>query len=155
MAFSTLTNVKTILALGPNRSILGTIIRPDPVLLKRKGGRDGEVTFNSLLPGAGEPIQQPLFGDDQEMLCNWQFGDDEPLPRGNITPEGFGTPSSKKKRKAREKSRKKEKEKHTSKRKQDDNEYSKEKSSKKKRWRQNGSDANGFGHSGRRSPWNR
>ncbi|TYK20252.1 non-canonical poly(A) RNA polymerase PAPD5 [Cucumis melo var. makuwa] len=113
MAYSILTNVKTILGLGPNRSILGTIIRPDPVLLKRKGGRHGEVTFNSLLPGAGEPLQQPdQCGDDQEMLCNWQFGDDEPLPRGNNTPENVGTPSSKKKRKTREKSRKKEKESH-------------------------------------------
>lgn len=136
MAFSTLTNVKTILGLGPNRSILGTIIRPDPVLLKRKGGRDGEVTFDSLLPGAGEPIQQPQYVDEQEMLFNWQFGDDEPLPRGNCASKNVGTPSSKKKRKAREKSKKKEKENHTSKCGKEDNGYSKEKSSKKKRWRQ-------------------
>ncbi|XP_059661516.1 uncharacterized protein LOC132307704 isoform X1 [Cornus florida] len=54
MAFSALTNAKTILSLGPNRSILGTIIRPDPVLLERKGGISGEVTFDKLLPGAGE-----------------------------------------------------------------------------------------------------
>ncbi|XP_038899128.1 terminal nucleotidyltransferase 4B [Benincasa hispida] len=155
MAFSILTNVKTILGLGPNRSILGTIIRPDPVLLKRKGGRDGEVTFNSLLPGAGEPIQQPEYGDDLEMLCNWQFGDDEPLPRGNDASQNFGTPSSKKRRKSRNKSRKKQKENHKSKRRHEDNGYSKEKSSKKKRWKLNGSDANGFGHAGRRSPWNR
>lgn len=155
MAFSILTNVKTILGLGPNRSILGTIIRPDPVLLKRKGGKDGEVTFNSLLPGAGESIQQPDYGDDQEILCNWQFGDDEPLPRGNGTSENFGTSSSKKKRKSREKSRKKEKENHTSKHRHGDNGCSKEKSSKKKRWRSNGSDANGYGHAGRRSPWSR
>ncbi|XP_022139704.1 non-canonical poly(A) RNA polymerase PAPD5 [Momordica charantia] len=155
LAFSTLTNVKTILGLGPNRSILGTIIRPDPVLLKRKGGTDGEVTFNSLLPGAGEPIQLQ-YGNEQEMLCNWQFGDDEePLPRGNDASEDFGTPSSRKKRKVscREKSKKKERENSSSKRRHEENGYSKEKSSKKKRWRQNGSDANGFSHSGRRSPW--
>lgn len=156
MAYSILTNVKTILGLGPNRSILGTIIRPDPVLLKRKGGRHGEVTFNSLLPGAGEPLQQPdQCGDDQEMLCNWQFGDDEPLPRGNNTPENVGTPSSKKKRKTREKSRKKEKESHMSKRRHEDNGSRKEKSSKKKRSRQNGNDANGLWNAGRRSPWSR
>ncbi|XP_022936827.1 non-canonical poly(A) RNA polymerase PAPD5 [Cucurbita moschata] len=143
MAFSILTNVKTILGLGPNRSILGTIIRPDPVLLKRKGGRDGEVTFTSLLPGAGEPIQQqPEYGDGQEMLCNWQFGDDEPLPRGNDASGNLDTPSSKKKRKSREKSRNKEKENRGS------SKRSKEKSSRKKRWRENGSD-------GRRSPWKR
>ncbi|XP_022976478.1 non-canonical poly(A) RNA polymerase PAPD5 [Cucurbita maxima] len=144
MAFSILTNVKTILGLGPNRSILGTIIRPDPVLLKRKGGRDGEVTFTSLLPGAGEPIQQqPEYGDGQEMLCNWQFGDDEPLPRGNDASRNLDTPSSKKKRKSRcEKSRNKDKENHGS------SKRSKEKSSRKKRWRENGSD-------GRRSPWKR
>lgn len=81
MAFSTLTDPKIILSLGPKRSILGTIIRPDPNLIERKGGLNGEVTFNSLLPGAGEPIQQK-FGE-QDMLCNWQLDDEEELlPRG-------------------------------------------------------------------------
>lgn len=81
MAFTTLTNPKTILGLGPNRSILGMIIRPDPVLLERKGGSNGEVTFNNLLPGAGEPSQEQ-YGD-RDMLCNWRFDDEEePLPRG-------------------------------------------------------------------------
>ncbi|CAI0543799.1 unnamed protein product [Linum tenue] len=81
MAHSTLTNPKTIFSLGPNRSILGTIIRPDPVLLQRKGGQNGDVTFNSLLPGAGEPLQSRY--DHQEIMCNWQLDDEEALPRGN------------------------------------------------------------------------
>ena len=69
------------MSLGPNRSILGTIIRPDPVLLGRKGGLNGDVTFDKLLPGAGEPLQQQ-YGE-QDMLCNWQLDyEEEPLPRG-------------------------------------------------------------------------
>ena len=99
MAFTTLTNPKIILGLGPNRSILGSIIRPDPVLLERKGGLNGDVTFNSLLPGAGEQLQQN--NGDQDMLCNWHLDcEEEPLPRG-IDP-GIEAPkhSSGKKRKA-------------------------------------------------------
>lgn len=98
MAYLTLINPKTILSLGPNRSILGTIIRPDPVLLERKGGRNGDVTFNSLLPGAGEPIQSP----NQEILGNWQLDDDEAeLPRGGGIPQdGSTSKSSRKKRKS-------------------------------------------------------
>ncbi|KAK9078245.1 hypothetical protein SSX86_002302 [Deinandra increscens subsp. villosa] len=52
MACSTLTDTKLIMSLGPDRSILGTIIEPDKVLLERKGGLNGEVTFTNLLPGA-------------------------------------------------------------------------------------------------------
>ncbi|CAN8252781.1 unnamed protein product [Cochlearia groenlandica] len=78
MALSTLTNTKAILALGPNRSILGTIIRPDRTLLERKGGKNGEVTFNSLLPGAGEPLPMPsnhkLFDEDKEGFFPRGFG---------------------------------------------------------------------------------
>ncbi|KAI4322932.1 hypothetical protein L6164_022580 [Bauhinia variegata] len=99
MAFTTLTNPKTILDLGPNRSILGTIIRPDPVLLERKGGLNGEVIFNSLLPGAGEPLQQKYR--DQDMLCNWQLDyEEEPLPRRTQGSKDASTHSSGKKRKA-------------------------------------------------------
>ncbi|XP_061365881.1 uncharacterized protein LOC133309161 isoform X2 [Gastrolobium bilobum] len=99
MAFTTLTNPKIILSLGPNRSILGTIIRPDPVLLERKGGLNGEVTFNSLLPGAGETLQQQ-YGE-QDMLCNWQLDyEEEPLPRGIDTGAEPSTRSSTKKRKS-------------------------------------------------------
>ncbi|KAK6946724.1 PAP/25A-associated [Dillenia turbinata] len=99
MAFSTLTNASTIIGLGPNRSILGTIIRADPALLKRKGGSNGDVTFNSLLTGAGEPIQLQV-GDQQEILCNWRMDEEEePLPRGNGSANGNSPHSSGKKRK--------------------------------------------------------
>ncbi|KAI5411896.1 uncharacterized protein LOC127086340 [Lathyrus oleraceus] len=101
MAFTTLTNPKVILSLGPNRSILGTIIRPDPVLMERKGGSNGEITFDSLLPGAGEPVQQQ-FGEN-DMLCNWQLDyEEEPLPRGDgdNTVAEPSTRSSRKKRKS-------------------------------------------------------
>lgn len=98
MAFNTLTNAKIITSLGPHKSILGTIIRPDPVLLKRKGGRSGEVTFESLLPGAGEPLA-PSYGDGQDIFCNWQWDDEEePLPRGGSIAEP--TSSGKRKRKS-------------------------------------------------------
>ncbi|KAJ8424987.1 hypothetical protein Cgig2_027996 [Carnegiea gigantea] len=102
MAYSTLTNTKTIMNLGPNRSILGTIIRPDPVLLERKGGSNGQVTFNSLLPGAGELLDSQ-YDEKQDMLCNWRFDNDyeeEPLPRGGGAAESSGASSSGKKRKA-------------------------------------------------------
>lgn len=100
MAFSTLTNSKTILALGPNKSILGTIIRPDAVLLERKGSNVG-VTFNKLLPGAGEQFQ-PEYNDEEGLAFNWQLGneEEEPLPRGNGVPENGSMQSSGKKRKS-------------------------------------------------------
>lgn len=78
-----LTDAKAIIGLGPNQSILGIIIRPDPVLLERKGGCNGEVTFDSLLPGAGKPVQRQ-FVDDHDIQCNWHLFDDEPLPRGIV-----------------------------------------------------------------------
>ncbi|GMJ10189.1 TRF4/5-Like [Hibiscus trionum] len=104
MALSTLTNPKTILSLGSNRSILGTIIRPDPVLLERKGGPSGDVTFSNLLPGAGEPIQT-LHGEQQDILCNWQLDDEEPLPRGDGDTGDVSAQSSWKKRKISSKER--------------------------------------------------
>lgn len=110
MAYTTLTNPKVILCLGPNRSILGTIIRPDPTLVERKGGA-GLVAFDSLLPGAGKPLQ--LEHDGQEFMCNWQLDDDDdPLPRGDDSAGGGSGRSSGKKRKAsfKEKSGKKGKE---------------------------------------------
>lgn len=103
MAYSTLTNTKTIMNLGPNRSILGTIIRPDAVLLERKGGSNGEMTFNTLLPGAGE-VFNSQYDEKQDILCNWQLDNDfeEPLPRGgdDYAKSNGGTSSSGKKRKA-------------------------------------------------------
>ncbi|MED6109833.1 hypothetical protein PIB30_037222 [Stylosanthes scabra] len=99
MAYTTLTNPKTIMNLGPNKSILGTIIRPDCVLLERKGGFNGDVTFHSLLPGAGEPLEQQ-YGE-QDMLCNWQFdSEEEPLPRGNNDDAEPSNRSSTRKRKS-------------------------------------------------------
>jgi non-canonical poly(A) RNA polymerase PAPD5/7 len=143
MAFTTLTNPKTILSLGPNRSILGTIIRPDPVLLERKGGKNGEVTFSSLLPGAGEPLQSN-YGQ-QEILCNWQLDDEEEaLPRGGGDAGDGSAHSSGKKRKAssKEKSRKKKSKENgdIGKLRHDESGSKKEKSTKKKqRWRKNDS----------------
>ncbi|KAG6793839.1 hypothetical protein POTOM_003063 [Populus tomentosa] len=143
MAFTTLTNPKTILSLGPNRSILGTIIRPDPVLLERKGGKNGEVTFSSLLPGAGEPLQSN-YGQ-QEIMCNWQLDDEEEaLPRGGGHAGDGSAHSSGKKRKAssKEKSRKKKSKENgdIGKVRHDDSGSKKEKSTKKKqRWRKNDS----------------
>lgn len=101
MAFTTLTNAKAILHLGPNRSILSAIIRPDAVLLERKGGSNGKLTFNNLFPGAGEPLER-LLGDQQEIYCNWALDneEEEPLPRGNGTPGDSDVKSSGKKRKA-------------------------------------------------------
>ncbi|KAI3889975.1 hypothetical protein MKW92_037277 [Papaver armeniacum] len=100
MAFSMLTSSKSILALGPNRSILGTIIRPDPLLVERKGGSNGDITFSSLLRGAGEPVQSE-FQSGQDISCNWQqINDEEPLPRGSGTPVNVSGGSSSRKRKA-------------------------------------------------------
>ena len=130
MAFSTLTNAKTILGLDPNRSILGTIIRPDPVLLERKGGSNGNVTFDHLLPGAGEPLSPQTGG--QEFLCNWKLDDAEeeslPLPRSNlIAGDDSSAHSSGKKRKSfKEKLHKKVKERADT---------EKDRSKKKRRWR--------------------
>nr|XP_043623972.1 terminal nucleotidyltransferase 4B [Erigeron canadensis] len=81
MAYSTLTNTKLLMSLGPESSILGTIIRPDKVLLERKGGLNGDVTFTKLLPGAGEQIQND-FSEHDGLFCNWNLDDEEPLPRG-------------------------------------------------------------------------
>ncbi|KAK1414309.1 hypothetical protein QVD17_30053 [Tagetes erecta] len=101
MACSTLTDNKLIMSLGPNRSILGTIIRPDKVLLERKGGLNGDVTFTNLLPGAGEPFQKD-FDEHEGLFCNWNVDDEEPLPRGKdiaIGDDGAAKESGKKSKK--------------------------------------------------------
>ncbi|KVH93037.1 Nucleotidyl transferase domain-containing protein [Cynara cardunculus var. scolymus] len=102
LACSTLTNTKLIMSLDPNRSILGTIIRPDKVLLERKGGLNGDVTFTNLLPGAGEPLQKD-FGEHEGLFCNWNLDDEEePLPRGKEivgADDGGGAMESGKKKK--------------------------------------------------------
>jgi non-canonical poly(A) RNA polymerase PAPD5/7 len=110
MALSTLTNTKAILSLGPNRSILGTIIRPDRVLSERKGGQNGDVTFNSLLPGAGEPLPLESNGKTNGgLFCNWELEEEEEegsFPRGNDITPVVDTPG----KKSKESSRKKEEE---------------------------------------------
>ncbi|KAH7851322.1 hypothetical protein Vadar_009801 [Vaccinium darrowii] len=133
MAFSTLTNAKTIFSLGPSRSILGTIIRPDTVLLERKGGSNGEMTFNNLLPGAGEPLQANFDGQ-QEIYCNWKLDDEEePLPRGKLNfDDGNTASSSGKKRKASKEEKRAKKAKENG----EESGSRKEKGKKKRRWRE-------------------
>ncbi|KAL3652553.1 hypothetical protein CASFOL_002234 [Castilleja foliolosa] len=101
-AFTKLTNAKAITQLGPDRSILGAIIRPDSVLMERKGGSTGKLTFNNLVPDAAEPLQQLLGDDQQDIYCNWSLNDqdEEPLPRGNGVTGNSDVKSSGKKRKA-------------------------------------------------------
>ncbi|XP_076882499.1 uncharacterized protein LOC143530979 [Bidens hawaiensis] len=62
MACSILTNTWLIMSLGPDRSILGTIIGPDEVVLERKGGLNGDVAFTDVLPGAGELMLDEFCG---------------------------------------------------------------------------------------------
>lgn len=150
MAFRTLTNPKIIMDLGPGRSILGTIIRPDSVLVERKGGSNGEVTFNSLLPGAGEPLQHQS-GDQQEILCNWQMDEEELLPRGNgMAGESSHSSGKKRKSSSKEKSGKKVKDNNQVKGKirHEENGSMGEKGMKKKHGKFN-RDANGFGRHNR------
>ncbi|KAJ0103344.1 hypothetical protein Patl1_04646 [Pistacia atlantica] len=109
MAFTTLTNPKTIFSLGPNRSILGTIIRPDPVLLERKGG-----------------------SNDYE---------EESFPRGDDSAQSSG---KKRKASSKEKSRKKKVKESGEMERHEESGSRKERSSKKKRWRHNRENANGF-----------
>lgn len=100
MAYSTLTDAKAIMRLGPQRSILGTIIRPDPLLLDRKGGNSGQLTFNNVLSGAGEPVAQ-RFENGDDVVYNWQLVDDEPLPREKLNVEDGSVLSSKRISKSR------------------------------------------------------
>ncbi|KAJ0101093.1 hypothetical protein Patl1_04628 [Pistacia atlantica] len=142
MALTTLTNPKTIFSLGPNRSILGTIIRPDPVLLERKGGSNGEMTFKNLLPGAGEPLQTHHVDQQQEILCNWQSDyEEESFPRGDDSAQSSG---KKRKASSKEKSRKKKVKESGETERHEESGSRKERSSKKKRWRHNRENANGF-----------
>ncbi|KAK3037945.1 hypothetical protein RJ639_031836, partial [Escallonia herrerae] len=154
MAFTTLTNAKTILGLGPNRSILGTIIRPDEVLVERKGGSNGEVTFNNLLPGAGEPLHQE-YGEQQGLFCNWQLDNEEeaPLPRGKGIAEDASGQSSGKKRKVYKEKKHVKKAKENGGVRHEENGSRKEKSTKKQRWRNNPNRAEGRYSGG--SPWSR
>lgn len=94
-AYSSLTDAH-ILSLEPQKSILGTIIRPDAVLLQRKGGSKGDLTFDRLLPGAGEGGRLGFEGGG-DILCNWQLTEEEPLPRETALRSGGSSPSRKRK----------------------------------------------------------
>lgn len=134
MAYSTLTNTKTIMSLGPKKSILGAIIRPDAVLLERKGGSTGKLKLKNLFPDAEAPVPQ-ILEDQQEIYCNWPLidEDEEPLPRGN-----GDLKSSEKKRKASKEKKSVKKVKGLS-----ENGSVKERSGKKQRWRHNRSGGGG------------
>ncbi|KAF6152168.1 hypothetical protein GIB67_028082 [Kingdonia uniflora] len=147
MAFSTLTSSKTILGLGVNKSILGTIIRPDPILLERKGGLNGDVTFDKLLPGAGEVVQTPFQDEQGSILCNWQFNEDEPFPRSNGNLGEVSTVhSSRKRKKEKRKSSLKESNEHMKIHGEENgsSKKGKKKKSAKKRWK-NHNDEQVFG----------
>ncbi|KAL6205723.1 hypothetical protein ACLB2K_022976 [Fragaria x ananassa] len=159
MAYTTLTNPKNIMSLGPNRSILGTIIRPDAILAERKGG-PGQVTLDSLLPGAGELLRPE--SEHQEFLCNWQYDEEEPLPRGgDYVGDVNGESSSGKKRKSpfKDKSKSSGKKEKKIKKAKEKEAREKEKASMKKERRhkrkQSRESLNGYGAYVGGSPWSR
>lgn len=106
-AYSVLTDANLFISLGHNRSILGTIVRPDSVLLDRKGWNNED-----MLAEPWEPITQQ-FDSENDAVYNWHVIDeDEPLPRNSqSTSEDTSSSPSKKRKspKSRRKSRKKSK----------------------------------------------
>lgn len=111
-AYSVLTDAKLITSLGPNRSILGTIVRPDSVLLDRKGWNTDGVLAD-MLAEPWEPLPQ-RFDSENDALYNWHaLDDDEPLPRNtqpvsedtSSSPLGKRKSSSKSKKKSRKKAK--------------------------------------------------
>jgi non-canonical poly(A) RNA polymerase PAPD5/7 len=106
-AYSVLTDANLFISLGHNRSILGTIVRPDSVLLDRKGWNNED-----MLAEPWEPITQQ-FDTENDAVYNWHVIDeDEPLPRNSqSTSEDTSSSPSKKRKspKSRRKSRKKSK----------------------------------------------
>ncbi|KAE8790070.1 non-canonical poly(A) RNA polymerase PAPD5 [Hordeum vulgare] len=109
-AYSVLTDPKLITGLGPDRSILGTIVRPDSVLLDRKGwNTDGALA--DMLAEPWEPLPQQ-FDSENGALYNWHaLDDDEPLPRNTQPEDTSSSPLGKRKSssKSKKKSRKKAK----------------------------------------------
>ncbi|XP_066312254.1 uncharacterized protein [Miscanthus floridulus] len=105
-AYSVLTDANSLISLGHNRSILGTIVRPDSVLLDRKGWN------NDMLAEPWEPITQQ-FDSENDAVYNWHvINEDEPLPRNSqSTSEDTSSSPSKKRKssKSKQKSRKKSK----------------------------------------------
>uniref|UniRef100_A0A0D3FZV1 polynucleotide adenylyltransferase n=1 Tax=Oryza barthii TaxID=65489 RepID=A0A0D3FZV1_9ORYZ len=109
-AYSVLTDANLITSLGPNRSILGTIVRPDSVLLDRKGWNK-DATIPDMLTEPWEPLPRQ-FDSDNDAVYNWHVIDDEPLPRNTRSSSEDTSPSPTQKRKSskpKQRSRKKAK----------------------------------------------
>ncbi|KAL2466827.1 PAP-associated domain-containing protein [Abeliophyllum distichum] len=83
-------NVDKCKGLVPNKSILGTIIRPDAILLEWKRGSNGEVTFPKLASRCWR-ANAATISNQHEIYFNWQLNDDdeESLPhRDGISKDG-------------------------------------------------------------------
>uniref|UniRef100_A0A0E0JM95 polynucleotide adenylyltransferase n=1 Tax=Oryza punctata TaxID=4537 RepID=A0A0E0JM95_ORYPU len=109
-AYSVLTDANLITSLGPNRSILGTIVRPDSVLLDRKGWNKDTI-IPDMLTEPWEPLPRQ-FDSDNDAVYNWHVIDDEPLPRNTRSSSEDTSPSRTQKRKSskpKQRSRKKAK----------------------------------------------
>ncbi|TKW15988.1 hypothetical protein SEVIR_5G269400v4 [Setaria viridis] len=110
-AYSVLTDANLITNLGPKKSILGTIVRPDSILLDRKGWNN-EDQLPDMLTEPWEPVTRQ-FDSENDVVYNWHVIDeDEPLPRNSqSTSEDTSSSPSKKRKssKSKQKSRKKSK----------------------------------------------
>ncbi|CAO2183306.1 unnamed protein product [Urochloa humidicola] len=109
-AYSVLTDANLITNLGPKRSILGTIVRPDSVLLDRKGWNN-EDNLPAMLTEPWEPVTRQLDSEN-DVLYNWHVIDeDEPLPRNNqsTSEDTSSSPKKRKSSRSKQKSRKKTK----------------------------------------------
>lgn len=93
-----LTDANLITSLGPKRSILGTIVRPDSVLLDRKGWNN-EDKLPDMLTEPWEPVTRQ-FDSENDVVYNWHVIDeDEPLPRNGQSTSEDTSPSPSQKRK--------------------------------------------------------
>ncbi|CAL4974797.1 unnamed protein product [Urochloa decumbens] len=109
-AYSVLTDASLITNLGPKRSILGTIVRPDSVLLDRKGWNN-EDKLPDMLTEPWEPVTRQ-FDSENDVVYNWHVIDeDEPLPRNSqsTSEDTSASPKKRKSSKSKHKSRKKSK----------------------------------------------
>ncbi|CAL4948223.1 unnamed protein product [Urochloa decumbens] len=109
-AYSVLTDASLITNLGPKRSILGTIVRPDSVLLDRKGWNN-EDKLSDMLTEPWEPVTRQ-FDSENDVVYNWHVIDeDEPLPRNSqsTSEDTSASPKKRKSSKSKHKSRKKSK----------------------------------------------
>ncbi|CAO2178828.1 unnamed protein product [Urochloa humidicola] len=109
-AYSVLTDANLITNLGPKRSILGTIVRPDSVLLDRKGWNNKD-NLPDMLTEPWEPVTRQ-FDSENDVVYNWHVIDeDEPLPRNSqsTSEDTSSSPKKRKSSKSKQKSRKKSK----------------------------------------------